>query len=62
MTWNGNSLEQARVRFVPEEFLTDVTEPATGVSKSSAGVHLMVEGFEVPDDLKSLSMTRIGML
>lgn len=47
---------------MPEEFLTDVTEPATGVSKSSAGVHLMVEGFEVPDDLKSLSMTRIGML
>jgi len=59
--YNGRPIENAKVRFVPEAFLADVTEPATGVSKSGGGVHLTIEGYDVPDDLKSLSMIRIGM-
>jgi hypothetical protein len=58
---NGRPLSGATVRFVPEPFLADSLQPASGVTDAEGYVNPKVAEEELPEDQKSLSIMQPGV-
>jgi hypothetical protein len=51
----------AKVRFVPEPFLNDALQPATGTTDNQGRVIPAVADEQLPSDLKGLTVMRLGI-
>jgi hypothetical protein len=61
VTQGGRPLPGAKVRFIPEDFLRDVVQPAEGITNSNGAAKMSIDKANLPSDLQGLRAVQQGL-